>query len=93
VGFAHTLRHTCASLLARQGVHPTVAADILGHDPAVYLRTYAHLYPEDRALAAAALDAARPAPTPVHDPAAPSETTRARSARGESAGTLPPGAK
>lgn len=57
----YTLRHTCASLLARQGVHPTVAADILGHDPAVYLRTYAHLYPEDRARAAAALDAARPA--------------------------------
>ncbi len=56
----YTLRHTCASLLARQGVHPTVAADILGHDPAVYLRTYAHLFPEDRARAAAALDAARP---------------------------------
>lgn len=56
----YTLRHTCASLLARQGVHPTVAADVLGHDPAVYLRTYAHLYPEDRARAAAALDAARP---------------------------------
>lgn len=55
----YTLRHTCASLLARQGVHPTVAADVLGHDPAVYLRTYAHLYPEDRARAAAALDAAR----------------------------------
>ncbi len=56
----YTLRHTCASLLARQGVHPTVAADVLGHDPAIYLRTYAHLYPEDRARAAAALDAARP---------------------------------
>ena len=34
----YTLRHASASLLARQGVHPTVAADILGHDPAVYLR-------------------------------------------------------
>ncbi len=89
----YTLRHTCASLLARQGVHPTVAADILGHDPAVYLRTYAHLYPEDRALAAAALDAARPATVTVHDPAAPFGTARTRSARGESAGTLPPGAK
>jgi len=44
----YTLRHTCPSLLARQGVHPAVAADVLGHDPAVYLRTYAHLYPEDR---------------------------------------------
>ncbi len=63
----YTLRHTCASLLARQGVHPTVAADVLGHDPAVYLRTYAHLYPEDRARAAAALDAARPTGSPDLD--------------------------
>ncbi|MDP9389654.1 MAG: hypothetical protein M3Q48_17505 [Actinomycetota bacterium] len=50
-----------------QGVHPTVAADVLGHDPAVYLRTYAHLYPEDRARAAAALDAARPTGSPRPD--------------------------
>lgn len=63
----YTLGHTCASLLARQGVHPTVAADVLGHDPAVYLRTYAHLYPEDRARAAAALDAARPTGSPRPD--------------------------
>lgn len=85
----YTLRHTCASLLARQGVHPTVAADVLGHDPAVYLRTYAHLYPDDRARAAAALDAARPGAqgAPDRDRSTPSTTRGHRSSRGDGAGT------
>lgn len=55
----YTLRHTCASLMAQQGVPVTTAAAIMGHDPAEYLRTYAHLYPDDMRGAAALLDAAR----------------------------------
>ncbi len=89
----YTLRHTCASLLARQGVHPAVAADILGHDPAVYLRTYAHLYPEDRARAATALDAARPTGSPAGNRPGPFATRRGRSSRGDDAETAGPDAQ
>jgi hypothetical protein len=32
---------------------------MLGHDPAVYLRTYAHLYPQDLRSAANTLDGLR----------------------------------
>jgi len=55
----YTLRHTCASLLAQRGVDVGTAAQMMGHDPAVYLRTYRHLYPGDLARAAAALEGAR----------------------------------
>ncbi len=55
----YTLRHTCASLMASQGVPVTTAAAIMGHDPAMFLRTYAHLYPGDMREAAAVLDEAR----------------------------------
>jgi len=55
----YTLRHTAASLLAQRGVPPSTAAAMLGHDPAVFLRTYAHLYPEDLSVAAHALEGAR----------------------------------
>ena len=39
----------------------TAAAASLGHDPAIFLRTYAHLYPGDLAAVADAMDAARSA--------------------------------
>ncbi len=55
----YTLRHTCASLLAQQGVPVPTAAAMLGHDPAMFLRVYSHLYPDDLRGAAAVLDAAR----------------------------------
>jgi len=55
----YVLRHTAASLLARQGVPVTVAATSLGHDPAIFLRTYAHLYPGDLKAVANAMDRAR----------------------------------
>ncbi len=42
-----------------QGVPVTTAAAALGHDPAMFLRVYSHLYPDDLRGAAAALDAAR----------------------------------
>ncbi len=59
----YSLRHTCASLLAQQGVPVTTAAAILGHDPAMFLRVYSHLYPDDLRGAAAVLDAARESET------------------------------
>ena len=55
------LRHTAASLLAQSGVPVTAAAASLGHDPAIFLRTYAHLYPGDLGAVADAMDAARSA--------------------------------
>ena len=41
----YVLRHTAASLLAQRGVPVSAVAAALGHDPAMFLRTYAHLYP------------------------------------------------
>ena len=55
----YVLRHTAASLMAQQGVPVSTAAASLGHDPAIYLRTYAHLYPGDLRSAADAMDSAR----------------------------------
>lgn len=52
----YTLRHTCASWLARQGVHPKKAAAMLGHDPAEFMSTYAHLFDDDLDAAADALE-------------------------------------
>jgi integrase len=55
----YVLRHTAASLMAQSGVPVTAAAAALGHDPAVFLRTYAHLYPGDLKAVADAMDMAR----------------------------------
>ena len=55
----YVLRHTAASLMAQSGVPVTAAAAALGHDPAVFLRTYAHLYPGDLRAVADAMDLAR----------------------------------
>lgn len=55
----YVLRHTCASLMAQKGIPVTTAAAIMGHDPAMFLRVYAHFYPGDLRGAAAVLDAAR----------------------------------
>lgn len=55
----HALRHTCASLLLSSGVSVVAVANHLGHsDPAVTLRYYAHLMPQDPDQCAGALDAA-----------------------------------
>lgn len=43
----HDLRHTAASLLAANGVPIVTAAALLGHDPMVYAKTYAHHYADD----------------------------------------------
>jgi integrase len=47
IGF-HTLRHTCASILFRNGWTAVQVQKFLGHsDPGFTLRTYVHLLPED----------------------------------------------
>ncbi|MGN9806033.1 tyrosine-type recombinase/integrase [Micromonospora sp. L32] len=44
----HDLRHFYASALIGAGHSPKVVADRLGHsDPAMTLRVYSHLWPED----------------------------------------------
>ncbi len=49
----HGMRHTHASILIQRGVKPTVVADRLGHkDIAFTLKTYAHLFDEQRREAA-----------------------------------------
>ena len=42
----HDLRHTCASLLLTQGVHPRVVMETLGHSQiSVTMNTYTHVMP------------------------------------------------
>jgi len=77
----YVLRHTAASLMAQQGVPVSTAAAALGHDPAIYLRTYAHLYPGDLRSAADAMDAARTAARKLTT-TAPPDTKRTRKAKG-----------
>jgi integrase len=55
----YVLRHTAASLRAQRGVPVSAAAAALGHDPAIFLRTYAHLYPGDLRAVADAMELAR----------------------------------
>jgi integrase len=55
----HTLRHTCASLLLAQGVHPRVVMEMLGHSGiAITIDVYAHVMPQQQLEAADALAAA-----------------------------------
>lgn len=52
----YSLRHTAASLLARAGTHPRVAAAILGHaDVATTLQVYTHSAPDLERTATGAL--------------------------------------
>jgi integrase len=49
----HALRHTAATLLLAQGVHPRVVMDMLGHSTiALTMNTYSHVLPELRREAA-----------------------------------------
>ncbi|MGI8682864.1 MAG: tyrosine-type recombinase/integrase [Mycobacteriales bacterium] len=46
----HTLRHTCASLLLAQGVHPRVVMGTLGHSGiSITMDTYSHVLPSSSA--------------------------------------------
>ena len=52
------LRHTCATLLLAQGVHPRVVMDILGHSQiALTMDTYSHVIPALQREAAGRMDA------------------------------------
>ncbi len=54
----HDLRHTCATLLLAQGVHPRVVMDILGHSQiALTMDTYSHVIPTLQREAAGRMDA------------------------------------
>ncbi|MCX6633996.1 MAG: site-specific integrase, partial [Acidobacteria bacterium] len=53
----HDLRHTCATLLLAQGVHPRVVMGILGHSQiAVTMNTYSHVIPAMQREVAAKMD-------------------------------------
>jgi len=59
----HDLRHAHATLLLRQGVHPKIVSERLGHASiAITLDTYSHVVPGLQAAAAAQLDALLEAP-------------------------------
>ena len=53
----HDLRHTHATLMLRQGVHPKVVSERLGHSSvAITLDTYSHVLPGIQAAAARCFD-------------------------------------
>jgi integrase len=55
----HDLRHTCATLLLRQGVNPKFVQELLGHaDISLTLNVYSHVLPDMGDTAAGAMDAA-----------------------------------
>jgi integrase len=55
----HDLRHTCATLLLRQGVNPKFVQELLGHaDISLTLNTYSHVLPDMGDAAASGMDAA-----------------------------------
>ncbi|HET9530132.1 MAG TPA: site-specific integrase, partial [Blastocatellia bacterium] len=42
----HDLRHSCATLLLAQGVHPRIVMDLLGHSQiGLTMNTYSHVIP------------------------------------------------
>ncbi|MGZ6376061.1 MAG: tyrosine-type recombinase/integrase [Ktedonobacterales bacterium] len=54
----HDLRHTCATLLLRAGVHPKKVSELLGHASiAITLDLYSHFLPDMQEETAAAMDA------------------------------------
>jgi integrase len=55
----HELRHTSASILINQGLHPKIVQQHLGHSSIVVtMDRYGHLYPSDTERVEDALDAA-----------------------------------
>jgi integrase len=55
----HNLRHTCATLLLREGVNVKVVSEMLGHASIIItLNTYSHVLPDMQDSAAEAMEAA-----------------------------------
>ena len=55
----HDLRHTCATLLLKQGVNPKFVQDLLGHaDISLTLNVYSHVLPDMGDATADAMEAA-----------------------------------
>jgi integrase len=55
----HDLRHTCATLLFKQGVNPKFVQELLGHDGvSLTLNIYSHVLPDMGDHAALAMEAA-----------------------------------
>ncbi len=55
----HDLRHTCATLLLRQGVHVKYVQELLGHaDVSLTLNVYSHVLPDMGDAAASAMEEA-----------------------------------
>lgn len=55
----HDLRHTCATLLLREGVNVKVVSEMLGHASiAITLNTYSHVLPDMQDAAVDAMEAA-----------------------------------
>ncbi len=55
----HDLRHTCATLLLKQGVNPKFVQELLGHgDVSLTLNVYSHVLPDMGDQVAVAMDAA-----------------------------------
>ncbi|HEX9068951.1 MAG TPA: tyrosine-type recombinase/integrase, partial [Ktedonobacterales bacterium] len=53
----YDLRHTCATLLLCQGVHPRVVMEILGHiQISLTMNTYSHVIPQMQEEAATKMD-------------------------------------
>lgn len=56
-GGLNDLRHSCASLLLAQGVHPRVVMETLGHSQiALTMNLYSHVIPSLQREAAAKMD-------------------------------------
>ena len=72
----HDLRHTCATLLLAQGVHPRLVMEILGHSQiAVTMNIYSHVIPAMQRDVANQIDAILTPPNPVATPVATLGTT------------------
>jgi integrase len=53
----HDLRHTAATLLLLQGIHPKVVSEMLGHSQVgITLNLYSHVLPNMQRQASAAMD-------------------------------------
>ncbi len=58
----HDLRHSCASLMLREGVHPKIVSEMLGHSTvAITLDVYSHVTPGLQEAAARSLNEVLPA--------------------------------